>query len=571
VKKIVVSLILLTFLGMSEIMAEPSTVIDITGISSDNGLISVETFNGLQTDTIFTMTVVKEGNLNLSEAMYCTEQQKVKAGNKAIFKFIIPDEREGVVGSGRYKVTLLNKSRNMDEKTFEYADGNSIKQFFLDLKTAADRVTDPTKAYEEFKPLITEGIVFSLGIDYEQYSQKSETVKNNTMNVLYESGVDKLSAETLPEEFTKCFAVSVYNGGEKVEGLELLSLTYNGKTVDKDVIGDAAENMSESYQTLDDFKNAATEAYGLALINKANSGNIEEAVLAYKSETDNCDDTIDKINTLTGRNKITAYDYIILSLNNNKVKTPAELETLLKAAYTKAKQSDTNSSGGGNGGSGGSSGGGGGSNKTPPKSGSVSTTAGVQTSSDKNEKEDSYIFTDMPVEHWAAESVARLKTAGIINGTDTGEFEPDRYVTREEFAKVLVVTCGLSLENVGTMFADAESNAWYIPYIGAAADNGIVNGIGDNKFGVGQTITRQEMAVMTSRALKLKKNSSSKLREYKPFDDESDIADYAIGDIKLLFELGVINGKEQNIFAPLGSATRAEAAKIIYEAFRGEW
>ena len=51
--------------------------------------------------------------------------------------------------------------------------------------------------------------------------------------------------------------------------------------------------------------------------------------------------------------------------------------------------------------------------------------------------------------------------------------------------------------------------------------------------------------------------------------DGEEIADYAADAIKALFEAGIINGKGENQFEPQGSATRAEAAKIIYEAFKG--
>ncbi len=562
-KKFAAVLAVLMSLSMTGIAAETSKEIDITHISSDEGLISIETVNGLKEDTIFTLTVVKEGDLSLEKMVYCSEQQKVKAGSKATFKFIIPDERDGVIGSGSYKVTLSNKSRNKDEETFEYADRNAINQFFTDLKTAAEGVTDPTKAYEAFEPLITEGIVFSIGIDYEQYSQKSEAIRNNTLNVLYANGVDKLSAETLPKEFVECFAVSVYNSGEKTEGLEILSLKYNGKAAEEGLLGEAAGIMSASYQKSDEFKAAATDAYGLTTVNNANSGNIAEVLSAYKTETGKCDDIINKINALSGKKKIAAYDYIILSLSSSKVKTSVQLDNLLKAAYADATSGGTTGLGGGGGAVGGSGG------RTPVNSGSVSTTTG---SGGIDEKEEAtVIFSDLPVDHWAAESVKQLKEKGIISGTDTGAFEPDRYVTREEFAKMLVLACGISTENADTVFEDAVSGAWYRPYIGVAAENGIVKGIGDNKFGVGQTITRQDMAVMTARALKLKGAELSQIKEYVPFDDEADIADYAIEDVKLLFEAGVINGKGLNIFDPNGNATRAEAAKIIYEAFRGEW
>lgn len=58
---------------------------------------------------------------------------------------------------------------------------------------------------------------------------------------------------------------------------------------------------------------------------------------------------------------------------------------------------------------------------------------------------------------------------------------------------------------------------------------------------------------------KLSKNNSG-----EAFADDASIADYAKTAVYLLKENGVINGRGENTFAPNGTATRAEAAKIIY-------
>ena len=46
---------------------------------------------------------------------------------------------------------------------------------------------------------------------------------------------------------------------------------------------------------------------------------------------------------------------------------------------------------------------------------------------------------------------------------------------------------------------DVKEDAWY--YI--AQNLGVVQGIGDNKFGIGSNITRQDMAVMAYRAAQI--------------------------------------------------------------------
>ena len=55
------------------------------------------------------------------------------------------------------------------------------------------------------------------------------------------------------------------------------------------------------------------------------------------------------------------------------------------------------------------------------------------------------------------------------------------------------------------------------------------------------------------------------MREAELFDDDNSIADYAKSSIYVLKEQGIINGVGGNMFAPYNTATRAEAAKMIYE------
>lgn len=70
--------------------------------------------------------------------------------------------------------------------------------------------------------------------------------------------------------------------------------------------------------------------------------------------------------------------------------------------------------------------------------------------------------------------------------------------------------------------------AWYAPYVGGAWRAGLVNGVADGVFGVGQNITRQDMAVMTWRAAEAAGLRLGEKAERKNFADQAEIADYAL-------------------------------------------
>lgn len=171
-------------------------------------------------------------------------------------------------------------------------------------------------------------------------------------------------------------------------------------------------------------------------------------------------------------------------------------------------------------------------------------------------------FDDLGSADWAYASVSKLFELGIVNGYNENEFMPQANVKREEFVKMILSAIGVSEFETLNLFVDAEDGAWYTSYVNTAYKLGIVNGIGENKFGIGDSITRQDMAVIIYNAIK------NKNAEYKDssFKDADEIDDYAKNAVNILCGLAIINGVGDDCFAPKQNATRAEAAVIIDRA-----
>ena len=109
------------------------------------------------------------------------------------------------------------------------------------------------------------------------------------------------------------------------------------------------------------------------------------------------------------------------------------------------------------------------------------------------------IFTDLAGSDWAKDAIVSLAEEGIISGRGDGTFAPQDNVTREEFVKIIVSAFLDEENNSGSQFADVDKNAWYAPYIYTAYNAGIVSGIGEDAFGVGMLVTRQDMAAILYR------------------------------------------------------------------------
>ncbi|QGP93867.1 S-layer homology domain protein [Neomoorella glycerini] len=105
---------------------------------------------------------------------------------------------------------------------------------------------------------------------------------------------------------------------------------------------------------------------------------------------------------------------------------------------------------------------------------------------------------------WAKDTIEELAGAGVVAGVDGSHFEPGRAVTRAEFASLLVKALGLEAqEDNKNPFKDIKGDAWYAGAVTAAAANGLVKGYEDGTFRPDRTITREEVAAMLVRAMNL--------------------------------------------------------------------
>ena len=210
-----------------------------------------------------------------------------------------------------------------------------------------------------------------------------------------------------------------------------------------------------------------------------------------------------------------------------------------------------------------SGGGQGGGSSSGKGSGGSSSSGGFYSPGETNgQNEQKGSFNDMTSAHWAYETVEALKAKGVVSGDQNGNFNPENNITREEFAKMIVLAFGLYDENAECAFADTKDH-WSYRYVASLYKNGITNGIDADTFGVGLKITREDMATLCAKAAKLAVKEGA-----LSFADASDVSDYASGYVASLCESGAVKGFEDNTFKPKNNATRAEASSVIYSLIK---
>lgn len=171
-------------------------------------------------------------------------------------------------------------------------------------------------------------------------------------------------------------------------------------------------------------------------------------------------------------------------------------------------------------------------------------------------------FTDENmISAWASDAVHRAYNAGLMLGVSGEElrFAPKQQLTRAQFAALVVRLTGATASsntpaNSGA-FKDVSSNQWYYNAIMTAKSKGIITGISATSFQPNQPVSRQDMAVMLTRAFALKGTSSTS------FADQAKIGSYARSAVNAVVNNGIMLGAN-NTFDPQAKVTREMAAVV---------
>ncbi len=172
--------------------------------------------------------------------------------------------------------------------------------------------------------------------------------------------------------------------------------------------------------------------------------------------------------------------------------------------------------------------------------------------------------------HWAQKTINNMGARTIINGVGNNMYEPDRGITRAEYAAILVRALGLNIGMGTNNFVDVTASDWYYGYVQTAVGYGLIYGYGDGTFGPTDTITREQAMTMIARAMKitglgydLASDIDTVQQILSSFNDGGNCSEYARQGIAVCIEVGIVAGKDNKTIAPKANITRAEVATII--------
>ena len=174
-------------------------------------------------------------------------------------------------------------------------------------------------------------------------------------------------------------------------------------------------------------------------------------------------------------------------------------------------------------------------------------------------EEEGYVkvrFLKNQYESWGAATL-------LHNSDGKTYFNPNRNLTRQEFAVTLARLLGLDTSYTGEMdFADDSSIAsWARGAVYAVSKADIMQGSASNGglyFSPSAQMTRAEVMTVIGRCLTRGYEAAS-----LGYRDASSIPSWAREQVQICVSAGIISGYEDNTLRPLGNITRGEIAKIL--------
>ncbi len=174
-------------------------------------------------------------------------------------------------------------------------------------------------------------------------------------------------------------------------------------------------------------------------------------------------------------------------------------------------------------------------------------------------------FTDVTKDDWFYDDVKYVNENGLMNGTKSTIFAPNTPITRAMFVTLLWRAEGKPQTNFAMTFEDIDTDGYYAEAVRWSASEKIVKGYSETEFAPDDKITREQIATIMFRYAQYKGTAPTGAWAIRmDYADLSEISDWAQEAVMYGKLSGMMQGKDNNMFAPKDHTTRAEAAAILH-------
>ena len=186
-------------------------------------------------------------------------------------------------------------------------------------------------------------------------------------------------------------------------------------------------------------------------------------------------------------------------------------------------------------------------------------------------------FGDVARSDWFYRAVRFAYSGGLMTGTSADAFAPNTNLTRAMLVTILHRYAGEPNSPLSSLlsplFTDVAEGTWYTDAVAWASANGIVEGVGDNRFDPDAVITREQLAVILYRYASVAQLSVVSGQwsvdggygqvDLGSYTDGGLTSGWAADAVRWAVAQGIITGVSDTSIAPQGSATRAQTATML--------
>ena len=171
-------------------------------------------------------------------------------------------------------------------------------------------------------------------------------------------------------------------------------------------------------------------------------------------------------------------------------------------------------------------------------------------------------FIDVARGSWYYDAVSYVASEGLMTGTGTNTFSPDGMTSRAQIVTILWRLSGEPSALTGA-FTDVPAGQYYSTAVAWASREGIVTGVGNNRFEPNTNITREQLAVMLYRYAQDCGYSTTSRANITGYYDYARVGSYARDALSWAVGAGLITGTTTTTLSPQNTANRAQVATIL--------
>lgn len=177
-------------------------------------------------------------------------------------------------------------------------------------------------------------------------------------------------------------------------------------------------------------------------------------------------------------------------------------------------------------------------------------------------------FTDASsIASWSSDAVAKLASAGVIAGRPDGSFNPAGNLNRAEIAKIAVLGAKLTTDTTGAPhFNDVAPTDWFYPFVETLYNKGVVGGINNGALDKNGLATFNPAGTLNrAEAAKILVDAFGLEKAYagtaNNFSDVTKGAWY-FDYVETAYAHGLVKGYEGGRYGPSDAVTREQIAVI---------